>query len=118
MKLARRYQKIVRGEENRVEFVSMNASFHGRTLASITATGQPNVGNYGYGNAVAVVIFFISRCSELYGFRKWINNQPRIWRAWPVDIECRFHIQNKVENRSVHGYITHCIVNHPIKRVN
>lgn len=41
MKLCRRYQKVVRGEEHRVEFVSMEKSFHGRTLASITATGQP-----------------------------------------------------------------------------
>lgn len=40
MKLARRYQREVRGEE-RFEFISMNKSFHGRTLASITATGQP-----------------------------------------------------------------------------
>lgn len=41
MKLARRYQRVVRGEVERFEFVSMKKSFHGRTLASITATGQP-----------------------------------------------------------------------------
>lgn len=41
MKLTRRFQKVVRGDEDRVEIVSMKKSFHGRTLASITATGQP-----------------------------------------------------------------------------
>lgn len=41
MKLARRYQRVKRGETDRFEFVSMKKSFHGRTLASITATGQP-----------------------------------------------------------------------------
>lgn len=40
MKLARRYQRAVAGVD-RYEFVSMKYSFHGRTLASITATGQP-----------------------------------------------------------------------------
>ncbi len=40
MKLARRYQRAVAGVD-RYEYISMNHSFHGRTLASITATGQP-----------------------------------------------------------------------------
>lgn len=41
MKLARRYQKVITGDPERYEFVTMKKSFHGRTLASITATGQP-----------------------------------------------------------------------------
>ena len=41
MKLARRYQKVVAGRADKVEILSMENSFHGRTLASITATGQP-----------------------------------------------------------------------------
>lgn len=41
MKLARRYQHVVQGDANRDQFISMKKSFHGRTLASITATGQP-----------------------------------------------------------------------------
>ncbi|MBX5482792.1 MAG: aspartate aminotransferase family protein [Myxococcaceae bacterium] len=40
IKLARRYQKE-RGEPERVEFVCFENSFHGRTLATLTATGQP-----------------------------------------------------------------------------
>ena len=40
MKLARRYMRLVRGED-RFEFVCAERSFHGRTWASISATGQP-----------------------------------------------------------------------------
>lgn len=40
MKLARRYMRLVRGED-RWGFVAMEQSFHGRTWASISATGQP-----------------------------------------------------------------------------
>lgn len=40
IKLARKYQKD-RGELERVEIVSFDNSFHGRTLATVTATGQP-----------------------------------------------------------------------------
>ncbi len=41
LKLARRYQKVVAEEPERVEIVSMKKSFHGRTMGAITATGQP-----------------------------------------------------------------------------
>ncbi|MEE2756279.1 MAG: acetylornithine transaminase [Myxococcota bacterium] len=41
LKLARRYLQVVRGEGNRSEFVSTTKSFHGRTWAAISATGQP-----------------------------------------------------------------------------
>jgi acetylornithine aminotransferase len=42
IKLARRYFKD-RGEENRFRIVSMERSFHGRTLATLSATGQEKV---------------------------------------------------------------------------
>lgn len=41
MKLARRYQKVVAEEPDKFEIVTMNKSFHGRTMGAITATGQP-----------------------------------------------------------------------------
>jgi predicted acetylornithine/succinylornithine family transaminase len=41
MKLARRYQKVVAQKPSKSGIVSMNKSFHGRTMAAITATGQP-----------------------------------------------------------------------------
>jgi len=40
IKLARKYAHTVRGIDNPV-ILTANASFHGRTLATITATGQP-----------------------------------------------------------------------------
>lgn len=40
IKLARRWAQVVRGQ-NRYEIVTVKDSFHGRTLATLTATGQP-----------------------------------------------------------------------------
>lgn len=40
IKLARKYQKE-RGQPDRTEFVCFDNAFHGRTLATLTATGQP-----------------------------------------------------------------------------
>lgn len=40
LKIARRYMQAVRGEQ-RFEFITANESFHGRTWAAISATGQP-----------------------------------------------------------------------------
>lgn len=42
IKLARRYQQKIKGE-NRYEVITFNQSFHGRTLATLTATGQDKV---------------------------------------------------------------------------
>ena len=39
LKIARKHAKL-RGEEERIEFVTFNGSFHGRTLGTITATAQ------------------------------------------------------------------------------
>ncbi len=41
IKLARKYQKEVAGKPDRVEIIAFDNSFHGRTLATVTATGQP-----------------------------------------------------------------------------
>ena len=40
LKLARRYH-YDRGDERRIEFVSTHNSFHGRTMGSLSVTGQP-----------------------------------------------------------------------------
>ncbi|UFJ43371.1 acetylornithine transaminase [Brevibacillus humidisoli] len=42
IKLARRYQQKVKGEQ-RYEIITFRQSFHGRTLATLTATGQDKV---------------------------------------------------------------------------
>lgn len=41
LKLARRYQRVHLGQTGRTETISFKNSFHGRTLATVTATGQP-----------------------------------------------------------------------------
>jgi predicted acetylornithine/succinylornithine family transaminase len=41
IKLARRYQRVVKGDKARTEIITFKDSFHGRTLAAVTATGQP-----------------------------------------------------------------------------
>src|SRR5690606_9179968 len=42
IKLARRYQQLV-AKNGRYEIITFNQSFHGRTLATLTATGQAKV---------------------------------------------------------------------------
>lgn len=41
IKLARRYQRVVRGQTQRSQIITFKKSFHGRTLGAISATGQP-----------------------------------------------------------------------------
>ena len=41
LKLARRYWSVVRGRPERSGILAFNASFHGRTMATVTLTGQP-----------------------------------------------------------------------------
>jgi acetylornithine/N-succinyldiaminopimelate aminotransferase len=41
IKLARRYQHEVKGNKERSELITFEGGFHGRTLATVTATAQP-----------------------------------------------------------------------------
>jgi acetylornithine/N-succinyldiaminopimelate aminotransferase len=41
IKLARRYQHEVKGQKERSEIITFEGGFHGRTLATVTATAQP-----------------------------------------------------------------------------
>jgi predicted acetylornithine/succinylornithine family transaminase len=41
LKLARRYQAVVAGAPQRLKIVSTHGSFHGRTFATVSITGQP-----------------------------------------------------------------------------
>jgi acetylornithine/N-succinyldiaminopimelate aminotransferase len=43
IKLVRRYSSKIRKQENRIEIITFHMSFHGRTLATLTATGQEKV---------------------------------------------------------------------------
>jgi predicted acetylornithine/succinylornithine family transaminase len=41
LKLARRYQSVVRGQPERTGLVAFEGSFHGRTMGALSVTGQP-----------------------------------------------------------------------------
>jgi acetylornithine/N-succinyldiaminopimelate aminotransferase len=45
LKIARRYQAVVRDRPDRVEFVAFENSFHGRTMGALSVTGQPKYRN-------------------------------------------------------------------------
>jgi acetylornithine/N-succinyldiaminopimelate aminotransferase len=40
LKIARRYQIVVRGQPDRTDMVAMEGSFHGRTMGALSVTGQ------------------------------------------------------------------------------
>jgi predicted acetylornithine/succinylornithine family transaminase len=56
LKLARRYQAVVRGKPQRVEFISFENSFHGRTMGALSVTGQAKY-RHGFGPMVDNVRF-------------------------------------------------------------
>ena len=56
LKLARRYQAVVRGKPQRVEFIAFENSFHGRTMGALSVTGQAKY-RKGFGPMVTDVRF-------------------------------------------------------------
>ncbi len=56
LKLARRYQAVVRGKPQRVELISFENSFHGRTMGALSVTGQAKY-RQGFGPMVGDVRF-------------------------------------------------------------
>ena len=56
LKLARRYQAVVRGKPLRVELIAFENSFHGRTMGALSVTGQAKY-RQGFGPMVADVRF-------------------------------------------------------------
>jgi predicted acetylornithine/succinylornithine family transaminase len=40
VKLAKRYQTVIKGQPERIEVISFEGSFHGRTIATVALTGQ------------------------------------------------------------------------------
>jgi acetylornithine/N-succinyldiaminopimelate aminotransferase len=56
LKLARRYQAVVKKRPERVELIAFEQSFHGRTFGSLSVTGQPKY-RAGFGPLVGPVRF-------------------------------------------------------------
>lgn len=69
IKLVRRYSQIVRGKD-RFEIISMKKSFHGRTLATVTATGQPK---YQKGFAPLPPGFFYAKMNDFEALRSFVS---------------------------------------------
>src|SRR4030095_16767527 len=56
LKIARRYQAVVRGKPERVELVAFENGFHGRTMGALAVTGQKKYRD-GFGPLVEPVRF-------------------------------------------------------------
>jgi predicted acetylornithine/succinylornithine family transaminase len=56
LKLARRYQTVVRGQTNRLELIAFEGSFHGRTMGALSVTGQAKY-RQGFGPLLSDVRF-------------------------------------------------------------
>ncbi|MBN2575109.1 MAG: acetylornithine transaminase [Deltaproteobacteria bacterium] len=84
LKLARRYQAVVRGKPNRVEFIAFEDSFHGRTMGALSVTGQ---GKYrqGFGPLVPDVRFIPFGDAE--AARKAIGDRTCAVIAEPIQAE-------------------------------
>lgn len=84
LKIARRYQTVVRGEPERTEFVSFEGSFHGRTMGALSVTGQ---GKYrqGFGPLVPGVKFI--NFGDLEAARAAVNDKTCALIVEPIQAE-------------------------------
>ena len=84
LKLARRYQGVVRGQASRVEIVSFEKSFHGRTMGALSVTGQAKY-RQGFGPMLADVRFIPFGDAE--AARAAIGNRTCAVIAEPIQAE-------------------------------
>ncbi|NLM52930.1 MAG: acetylornithine transaminase [Firmicutes bacterium] len=82
IKLARKYGKITKG--NAYEIITAKRSFHGRTLAAITATGQPK---YHKGFEPIVEGFRYGEFNDLESFARLITDETCAIMVEPVQGE-------------------------------
>ena len=68
IKLARRYQAVVAEEPHRTTIVATNGSFHGRSIATISLTGQPKY-REGFGPLFGPVEFIVLSDAKLIDSR-------------------------------------------------
>jgi predicted acetylornithine/succinylornithine family transaminase len=84
LKLARRYQTVVRNQPKRIELISFENSFHGRTMGALSVTGQAKYRN-GFGPMVNDVWFI--PFGDLEAARSVINDRTCAVIAEPIQAE-------------------------------
>lgn len=70
IKLARRWQHVVKGNTERSELITFEGGFHGRTLATVTATAQPK---YQVGFEPLPQGFRYAQMGDLEGVKKLVG---------------------------------------------
>jgi predicted acetylornithine/succinylornithine family transaminase len=84
LKLARRYQIVVRNQPKRVELISFEGSFHGRTMGALSVTGQAKY-REGFGPLLPDVRFMPFGDAE--AARKTISERTCAVIAEPIQAE-------------------------------
>lgn len=84
IKLARRYQHEVKGERARSEIITFEGGFHGRTLATVTATAQPK---YQAGFEPLPQGFVYARMGDLEQVKKLVGPQTAAILVEPIQGE-------------------------------
>ena len=84
IKLARRYQHEVKGEKGRLEILTFEGGFHGRTLATVTATAQPK---YQAGFEPLPGGFVYAKLGDLEGVKRLTGPQTAAILVEPIQGE-------------------------------
>jgi acetylornithine/N-succinyldiaminopimelate aminotransferase len=84
IKLARRYAHEIKGEKDRSEIITFEGGFHGRTLATVTATAQPK---YHAGFEPLPQGFIYAKLGDLEGVKKLVSNKTAAILVEPIQGE-------------------------------
>jgi len=84
LKIARRYQAVVRGQPERTELIAFEGSFHGRTVGALSITGQPKH-REGFGPLLADVRFL--PFGDIAAARQAISERTCAVFAEPIQAE-------------------------------
>jgi predicted acetylornithine/succinylornithine family transaminase len=89
LKLARRYQVTTQGRTNRLEIVSFESSFHGRTVGALSVTGQQKYRD-GFGPLFGPVKFL--PFGNLEAVRAHVTDQTSAVIIEPIQAEGGIHL--------------------------
>jgi acetylornithine/N-succinyldiaminopimelate aminotransferase len=84
IKLARRYQHEIKGNKERSEIITFEGGFHGRTLATVTATAQPK---YQAGFEPLPQGFLYAQLGDLEGVKRLVSPRTAAILVEPIQGE-------------------------------